>query len=231
MLILGLFAVVIAVYFILYYHAVSPYRIYVLFGKQGSGKSTFMVKRMIKYLHKGWNVYTDMEDCGVPGVRIMNDTFDLAKCAPDQNSVIFLDEAGLTMDNRNFKNFPSGMRDFAALHRHYKCTVWLCSQTYDLDLKWRSRAHRMFLVQNYGRLSLVRPIKRNITLTEATSMGESRVADQLKFEWPFSWKFVWLPNYYRFFNSFVAPPRPPLQYVTIEEKPTEKRKCLHLFKK
>lgn len=39
---------------------------------------------------------------------------DLSEFAPAKNSAIFLDEAGILFDNRNFKNFNSGLRDFSS---------------------------------------------------------------------------------------------------------------------
>lgn len=111
----------------------NPFKLYFLFGKKGSGKSTLMVKWMLKDLKKGWNVYTDMSDCYIPGVRFFN-TNDLAKFAPLENSSIYLDEVGLSMDNRNFKSFPEGLRDFFALQRKYKTKVVVNSQSYDLAL-------------------------------------------------------------------------------------------------
>ena len=89
----------------------NPYKLIFIFGKKGSGKSTLMVKYMVKYLKKGWTVYTDMVGVNISGVRFF-DTNKLAEFKPVEHSVVFLDEVGLSMDNRNFKSFPAGMRDF-----------------------------------------------------------------------------------------------------------------------
>lgn len=89
----------------------NPYRLIFIFGKKGSGKSLYMIKQMICYLKKGWTVYTDIDNCNLPGVRIMK-AMDLSEFAPAENSAIFLDEAGILFDNRNFKNFNTGLRDF-----------------------------------------------------------------------------------------------------------------------
>ena len=70
----------------------NPYRLIFIFGKKGAGKSLYMVKQMMKYLKKGWTVYTDIDNCNLPGVRIMN-AMDLSEFAPAENSAIFLDEA------------------------------------------------------------------------------------------------------------------------------------------
>lgn len=40
----------------------NPYKLYLVFGKKGSGKSTYLVKLARKHLKKGWIVYTNMEE-------------------------------------------------------------------------------------------------------------------------------------------------------------------------
>ena len=49
------------------YHMVrfrNPYKLYMVFGKKGSGKTTLMTKLALAYQKKGWKVYCDRE---VPG--------------------------------------------------------------------------------------------------------------------------------------------------------------------
>ena len=36
----------------------NPNKLIFIFGKKGSGKSTYMVSLMLQHLKKGWNVYT-----------------------------------------------------------------------------------------------------------------------------------------------------------------------------
>lgn len=43
-------------------------------------------------------------------------------------------------DNRGFKNFPTEVRDYFKLQRHYKHVVILASQTFDVDKKIRDLA-------------------------------------------------------------------------------------------
>ena len=42
----------------------NPYKLYLVFGKKGSGKSTYLVKLAKQYLKrkKHWNIYTNMDD-------------------------------------------------------------------------------------------------------------------------------------------------------------------------
>ena len=207
----------------------NPYTLRYIFGKKGAGKSTLMVKWMIKDIKRGWHVYTDMPDVNIKGIHFFK-TDDLAKFVPPPGSAIYLDEVGLSMDNRNFKTFPAGMRDFFALQRKYKCKVIVNSQSYDVDKKVRDRVDSMYLQSNIGNLiGVTRPIVKKITLTEASSQGESRIADQLKFSSIFSFRFTWLPRYHKYFNSFNAPARAAMP-ATVNENGLTVRQQLRRIK-
>lgn len=200
----------------------NPYRLIFIFGKKGAGKSLYMVKQMMRYLKKGWTVYTDIVNCNLPGVRIMN-AMDLSQFAPVENSAIFLDEAGILFDNRNFKNFNSGLRDFFKLQRKYKCRVFLNSQSFDIDKKIRDVTDHMGLIVSVGNVfSIYRPIRRSITLTQPSAEAESRIADKLSFESLFKWQITYLPKYFKYFDSFAAPERPPLPFNEIVADLTDK---------
>lgn len=200
----------------------NPYRLIFIFGKKGAGKSLYMVKQMMKYLKKGWTVYTDIDNCNLPGVRIMN-AMDLSEFAPVENSAIFLDEAGILFDNRNFKNFNSGLRDFFKLQRKFKCRVFLNSQSFDIDKKIRDVTDHMGLIVSVGNVfSIYRPIRRSITLTPPSAEAESRIADKLSFESLFKWQITYLPKYFKYFDSFAAPVRPPLPFNEIVADLTDK---------
>lgn len=195
----------------------SPFKLVMIFGKKGSGKSTYLVKTGISYMKKGYTVYTNLVGVNVPGFRLF-DPVQLGDFVPPEKSCILLDEAGIVFDNRSYKSFQTSTRDFFKLQRHYKCVVYLASQSYDVDKKLRDLTDSMLLVQNLlPGISLLRPIRRKIMLTEASSMGESRIADNLKFAPIFSWRFLRLKKYSRFFDSFIAPERPELPYNEIGE--------------
>lgn len=102
----------------------NPYKLTFIFGKKGAGKSCYMVHEMLRYMKRGYHVYTDMEDCRIPGVRIISVEM-LSTFRPEPNSALFLDEVGISMDNRNFKNFPPGLRDFFKYLRKMKCVCYI----------------------------------------------------------------------------------------------------------
>jgi len=190
----------------------NPYTLCFIFGKKGSGKSCLMVHHMKKYLKKGWLVYTDMQDCRLDGVRIIN-ADDLKTFVPVQDSFLALEEVGITFDNRNFKNFDNGFRDFFKFQRKYRVRCVMNSQSFDIDLKIRSVVDSMILQTNIlNCISVSRPIRRSITLTEPSAERDSRIADRLRFGPIWTWHFYWMPHYFKYFDSFSAPPRQEIPY-------------------
>lgn len=193
----------------------NSYKLIFIFGKKGAGKSTLMVKEMLKHAKKGWTIYTDMQDCNVPGIRIIS-ALDLAKFAPEPHSCLFLEEVGITYDNRKYKEFGDGVRDFWKFLRKYKCKAYMNSQSYDIDKKIRDVVDGMILQNSIADvISISRPIRRSVTLTEPSADSESRIADRLSFAPIWDWKFMWMPRYHKYFDSFSAPPRDPIPFRQI----------------
>lgn len=196
----------------------NPNKLIFIFGKKGAGKSTYMLYLMRKHLKRGWNVYTNMADVRLDGVRVM-DVAALKNCAPEPHSVLFIDEAGLIWDNRNFKSFDAGYTEFFKLQRKYGCKMYVNSQAFDIDKKLRDLTDSMVLMSClFGCIGVVRPIIRKVALVEASAQGDSRIADNLKFGSIFSFKFLWLPAYFKYFDSFNAPERPPVTYRTVSSE-------------
>lgn len=190
----------------------NPYTLCFIFGKKGAGKSCLMIREMKKHLKRGWSVYTDMEDCRLEGVRII-DGDDLKTFVPDNNSFLCLDEVGIRFDNRQFKNFDTGFRDFFKFQRKYRVKVMMNSQSFDIDVKIRSVVDSMILQTNIlNCISVSRPIRRSITLTEPSAERDSRIADRLRFAPFWQWRFYWMPKYFKYFDSFSAPDREPIPF-------------------
>lgn len=191
----------------------NPYKLFMIFGKKGSGKSTYLCKLALQYQRKGYVIYTNMQDMMIENVRII-DPEQLGQFVPVPKSCVLLDEVGMIYDNRDYKKFKPEVRDFFKLQRHYNCVVYLASQSYDVDKKLRDLTDRMFLVTAINPwLSLVRPISKKIGLVEASSQGESRIVENLKFLFITSWKLTFIPKYAKYFDSFVAPEKEFLNYT------------------
>lgn len=193
----------------------NPYKLYLIFGKKGSGKSTYLVKLALRYMKKNYTIYTNMPDMMLPGVRLI-DTDKIGDFVPVCDSLLLLDEVGMIWDNRNYKSFKPSVRDFFKLQRHYKVICYLASQTFDVDKKLRDLTDGMILNVNvFNVISLGRPIRRSITLTESTSEAESRIAENLKFAPLWRWKLTWIPRYAKYFKSFTVPKMPELPFFEL----------------
>lgn len=186
-----------------------------IFGKKGSGKSSFLIKLAYKYQKKGFTVYTNMQDCVIPGVRIF-DIRHLGDFVPESHSLLLLDEVGMVWDNRDFKNFRTEVRDFFKLQRHYKVICYLASQTFDIDKKIRDLTDSMMLCTNFMTAwSLGRTISKRFVLTQPQGDSESRISEQLVFEKPWHWKLTYIPRYTKGYDSFDVPQKPFLRYKEI----------------
>lgn len=183
----------------------NPFKLYMVFGKKGSGKTTFLAKTAYRYLKKGWRVYSTEK---VPGV-IQFDVDVIGKVTFPEKSVLLLDEVGMIWDNRNFKNFKTEVRDYFKFQRHEKHIVYLFSQTFDVDLKLRNLTDGMYLCTcKFGWLSIARKIRRSITLVHPHGDAESRIADDLEFE-PIIWSLfgartcilTYIPHWIPLFDS------------------------------
>ena len=203
----------------------NPYKLYLVFGKKGSGKSTYLVKLAKQYLKrkKRWNIYTNMDELFIPGVRHF-DIKHLGDFVPEADSLLLLDEVGMIWDNRDYKTFRPEVRDFFKLQRHYHVTVYMASQTFDVDKKLRDLCDGMFLHSNFMRVfTLGRRITRQVVITESTSEAESRISEDLKILPFWNWTLTYIPKYAKYFDSHSIPEKPHLKYTTDSLTPVFER--------
>lgn len=175
-----------------------------LLGKKRSGKSTFLAWCSLHYHLRGRKVYSTSP---LPCARLI-DYEDIGLFSFPQHSVILIDEVGMIWDNRNFKNFKNYVRDYFKLQGHYKHTVIMASQSYDVDKKIRDLADMLGVVENFGfNISRIRWISRRITLTEAQGEQPSSISESLRFRFPLFGGncLVYRPLFYPFFDSYEAP--------------------------
>lgn len=191
----------------------NPYKLYYIIGLKGSGKTTYMVSLMRKFLKKKRIVYTNIDHVKLPGIRFF-DTKDLASFQPEPNSILFVDEAGLVWDNRDFKNFDKGLTQFWALQRQYRCTVYINSQSLDVDKKIRDRIDNLFVMTNIANcIGVIRRVRTKIVAYEGTSQAEGKIGIDYKICGISGLKLLWLPRYRKYFSSFAPPLRPSLPYT------------------
>ena len=142
----------------------NPYKLYMVFGKKGSGKTTLMTKLALAYQKKGWPVYCDRE---VPGCYHFR-TSDFGKILFPPNSLVLVDEVGLVWDNRNSKSFPEHVKVYFKYQRQYRNTVYLFSQSFDVDKKIRDLTDHLYIVSNvFNCFSVARRVTKKITVVHA----------------------------------------------------------------
>ncbi len=202
----------------------NPYKLYMVFGKKGSGKTTLMTRLAFDHLKMGFTVYCT-EHINVPGVRYF-DVQWIGKKSFDSNSLVLIDEVGMIWDNRNFKTFAIEVRDWFKLQRHYKCKVYLFSQTFDVDKKLRDLTDGLYLCNTVLRVfTWAKRIHRKVVLTESESDRESRISENLEFDsiltWPFGGRILtYIPKYSPFFDSHCVPELDPIPFIEMESPPT-----------
>jgi hypothetical protein len=189
----------------------NPYKLIMVFGKKGSGKTTFLTKIAIKNLRKGITVYSTID---IPGTYKF-DVNDIGKFTFNPYSVVLIDEVGMIWDNRDFKNFRTDVRDFFKFQRQYKLKVYLFSQTFDVDLKLRNLTDQMFLLTNKFRVfSVARRIDKRITIQKGEEGRPSTLADDYTFApllAPSSYIVTFIPRWVQFFNSYDPKPLPTIK--------------------
>ncbi len=192
----------------------NPYRLTMVFGKKGSGKTTLMVRLAYQYLKKGWTVFCTEKLDGCYYI----DYNDIGFFNLPPNSILLVDEVGMIWDNRNFKAFKPEVRDWFKLQRHYKVRVFLFSQTFDIDKKLRDLTDDMYLVTNMLRVfSWAKRIRRKTVLVKPLGDSPSRIDEELRFDlflfWPFGARMLtFIPKWSKYFNSHACPVLPTKNY-------------------
>lgn len=182
----------------------NPYKLIMIFGRKGCGKTTYLAKTAMRYIRAGWTVYSTEP---IPGtLRITADMIGQIRFC--ENSVLLIDEAGITYDNRKYKSFADDKRDFYKYQRHYKVRVYLFSQTFDIDVKLRTLTDEMYMLRNFCNvLTICRKLKLKQSIIKATGMSEACIKDDIV-RVPLIFggvSFVWLPKFWKYFDSFNQP--------------------------
>lgn len=205
----------------------NPYKLIIVIGPKGSGKTSDLTKRAIKAINKGQTVYCTES---IPGTYTINAKEDIGIYEFEPNSLVLVDERGMVWNRRKYKDFPDYVRNWAKLQRHYKLNVVLYSQDSDIDLTLRTLADSMYILDKFGRVfSVGKGIYKKIVLTESTADTTANVRHNLDYMpllTPNSRTFTFIPKYAGVFDSYIAP---KLKQKEFEYNPIPSE-CKHLFK-
>ena len=116
-------------------------------GVPGSGKTTFaayLAKKRQKRGKKNKSLGRVLSNVPIKGSYKIEKTdighFMIKDC------LLLMDEAGIDYNNRNFKKFSDDEIYFYKFHRHYNVDIAMFSQDFDVDIKLRKLATRLFIV-------------------------------------------------------------------------------------
>lgn len=148
---------------------ISPYKLYILFGKKGVGKSTLLQKLAVYYSKRGYRVYCNIGDsslsCAIPIdislLPSLSSNYSTLRTSLDEDTIAFLEGCGLKSKNPQLscrKNQKGGLfvkvkdkvlyegKDFVLPH-----SVILCDE---INLLWDNRDFKAFPkdLQKYFRL-------------------------------------------------------------------------------
>ena len=238
---------------------VNPYKLIMIFGKKGSGKSTILTRLARKYIKEGWTVYSTEHLADVyyitpemigkyalPDVNFKEINLDdykglkklfmrlRLKFFPHKPKVLLLiDEVGMIYDNRNFKNFDASVRDFFKLQRHYYVRCYMFSQTFDVDKKLRDLTDAMYLVKNSARVFCYgkKIVKKQTINNDSADGSGGKIVDAYEFE---SFLWFWLGSRTltfipKYSKHFNSFIAPDLPELPFEESPYDKDSLPDIF--
>lgn len=186
----------------------NPFKLIMIIGKKGAGKSTSICALANKYNNKGWTVYSTEDTPGT--FKVDPSMIGYTEFKP--NSVLFIDEIGLIWHSREFKSFAKEVREWFKLQRHRKLIVYCFSQAFDIDKGLRDLCDEIWLIKCYFNIFSVRKkIIKNLDVADRKDQSSDAASggfiDELKIvPWivPGSRRFVYIPKYAGYFNSYEA---------------------------
>lgn len=200
--------VLLCYYFYGDYFKTQRYRLHVVCGKKGCGKSTYIQKLIIKAYKKGRPVYCNFE---MPFSKKI-DMKDFGNYSFPPESLVLLDEISLFYDNRNFAKFNQKITDYLRYQRHFKNEVWIFSQSKDMDKKFIDLADCLYLqVKVFGLWSVLKLVNKRLTVDNGQdSQGNAggKIVESFTIA-PFfaagARIITFIPRWSGFFNSFDTP--------------------------
>ena len=183
-----------------------------MFGVPGCGKTTFLAKfahKELKKISKGKSkykyVFTNFYCAGCYRLD-----FKQLNNYKVYDSLILNDEISLDADNREYKSFGAGVRNFLILHRHLNNDLIYFTQDFGkVDKVIRALTNDLWYVSKsvaplLNRFSVARRIYRQISINEFTSELTLGYRFSTFFEALFvsNKKIVYRPFYYKYFDSY-----------------------------
>lgn len=177
------------------------------FGSPGCGKSTLACRLMYysDYPYMFSNFDTPL------AYRI--ESSHIGKFAFPDGSCLFIDEAGIDYNNRNYKNLPQTSIEYLKLHRHFKNDIILFSQSWeDTDITLRRLTDELWYMKKKGPFTVCRKLRKDVRVNKDTE----QIIDGYRFAgllWNIlppplhenTFQIFFRRPYFKFFDSYSKP--------------------------
>lgn len=173
-----------------------------IFGKKGSGKTSFLAKMALKYSKRGITVFCTEEHventCYIPLDFV-------GKFWLPENSLLLIDELSVAYNSRSFKTTSLDVLKYFKYSRHNRVKIIAFTQVFDdSDKQIRMLADKMYLAKNMGFFAVYRRIRKVIDIrTNADGVGQ--IVDSFE-KCPILGKgntlFCSLSRYRKYFDSY-----------------------------
>lgn len=176
-----------------------------VFANIGAGKTTYLAKRAKKEqkkIKRGKSKYdTIISNTPISGCLYVPDIKKILNNSTPENTLYLLDEGELIWNNRKMKMTDKEI-EYVKLIRHYNSKMIIVSQSSDdIDITVRRIYTNLYLLNKYGSLTLIRPIRKFITIDKETE----QIKDGYAFRSILSWGIMNRKRYYSMFDTMWVP--------------------------
>jgi len=176
-----------------------------IFANIGAGKTTLLsryAKRELDKIKKCKSDYLGVvANTPISGCYYVSDIRAFIKETRPEKTLLLIDEAGIVWNNRKMKITDEEI-EYVKLIRHRRSKLVAISQSYDdVDIVIRRLYTSMFLLNKVIGITLIRPIKKFVTIDKETQ----QMVDGYKFRFLFSWGYIYRRLYYKLFDSYWLP--------------------------
>lgn len=186
LLIAFVFLALLLIWHLLTFKYLSPWKTYMITGKRGAGKSTILTKLAYNALKHGTKVYSteylefEYKDHGSSYTlhTILIDPTKLYQYQLSKNSLILIDEVGTIWHSRSFKSHDMKITQWFKMQRKRHCTVYLFSQTFDIDKSIRELVDFYLITVKVLRVFIfTRRLQMQPVVVHASNDGPTSIQD------------------------------------------------------
>lgn len=166
------------------------------FGSPGCGKSTLGCRLM--YYSDSPFIFSNFDN----NLSYTIKSEYIGEYAFPDFSELYIDEAGIDYNNRNYKYLPKDAIEYFKLHRHFKNDIYLFSQSWeDTDITLRRLTDELWYMKKKGPFTVCRKLRKAVRVNKETE----QIIDGYRFA-GLLWNLLPPPLYEKTFFMFFRKP-------------------------